>query len=220
MQDRLLNHFHLNGFQLKVLAIILMTIDHVGAVIFPQYKWMRIVGRLAFPIFAFLCVEGIIHTSNSNRYLLRLGVFALVSELPFDILFNRNLIYMGSQNIFFTLFIGVMCIDILRKDKYQSWKYIFVYCLSLSGDLLHTDYGTLGVWMIICLYIARDKLWKLLLVLVIINVVLDGDIQSYASFAIIPISLYDGTKGQSTKAFFYLYYPIHLLAIACIMYLL
>lgn len=201
----------LSGSQLKVFAIIIMTIDHVGATIFPQYIILRYIGRLAFPIFAFLIVEGMVYTHDSNKYLLRLAAFALISEIPFNLAFYQRVSYWGAQNIFFTLLIGGVCISIYQKAKNQWFGFLFLYFLSLSADLFQTDYGTVGVWLIFALYIVRGDLIKTAIVLIIVNACLFGGIQIYAIFAIIPICLYNGKRGFGMKQFFYGYYPVHLL---------
>ena len=128
----------LSTFTLKLIAIITMVIDHTGAIFFPDQMWLRAIGRIAFPIFVFLLVEGLFNTSNIKKYLTRLGIFALISEIPFDMafykarfgvdfltdlkgatqdmqildLFIRRLI--KHQNIFFTLFLGLLAIYLMK----------------------------------------------------------------------------------------------------------
>lgn len=202
-----------NATHLKIFAIITMTIDHVGAVLYPQYHVLRIIGRFAFPIFAFLIVEGMIHTHDAKKYLIRLGTFALISEIPFDLAFYNRYWYSGAQNIFFTLFLGALCIYILQNTYRQSVSYTFVICVSLIAEILNTDYGMIGVWLIVSLFYTRGKLWQVLITLFMINVCFYGGIQMYATLAVIPIALYNGEKGTGGKAFFYSYYPVHLLVI-------
>lgn len=206
----------LNGFQLKIIAIILMTIDHAGATLFPQYIVLRYIGRLAFPIFAFLCVEGIIHTRNPVKYMMQLGIFALISEIPFDMAFKGKIWDTSSQNIFFTLLLGVIAIYIMRQGVLTTYKYSMIVILGFLAELLSTDYGMLGVWLIVGLYMTRDEWWKMAVTLIVINVLLYGGIQSFGALAILFIVLYDGTRGKGMKYFFYIYYPVHILILFAI----
>src|SRR5699024_2332190 len=98
----------LSGFQLKCIAILSMALDHTGAVLFPQEIWLRCAGRLAFPVFCFLIVEGFVHTHDVYRYMARLGVFALISEIPYDLAFRGVCLEFAYQNVFFTLLIGIV----------------------------------------------------------------------------------------------------------------
>jgi len=108
--------FGINAFVLKSIAIVTMLTDHVGAGLYPSQLWMRAVGRLAFPIFAFLLCEGYFHTRSVKRYAIRLGVFALISEIPFDLLHGGKLFDAGYQNIFFTLLISLLTMYFM--DRY------------------------------------------------------------------------------------------------------
>ena len=96
-----LGKFGLNGFVLKWIAMLTMLVDHVGAVLFPHLVLFRIIGRLAFPIYCFLLVEGAVYTSNWRKYLGRLLAFALISEIPFDLAFRGRIFDWSSQNVFF-----------------------------------------------------------------------------------------------------------------------
>ena len=115
----------LSGSTLKLIAIVTMFIDHLGVVAFETqisnymvpYYIMRLIGRLAFPIFCFLLVEGFFHTRDVKKYALRLLVFAFISEIPFDLAFNRQMFYWRHQNVFFTLFIGLLVIALLEIGR-------------------------------------------------------------------------------------------------------
>ena len=106
----------INGFTLKWIAIVSMLIDHMGAILFPQYIEMRIVGRLAFPIYCFLLAEGAVHTSNIRRYEIRLLAFACLSDIPFDLAFFGG-VTLEHQNVFFTLLLGVLVIEQFQKHE-------------------------------------------------------------------------------------------------------
>lgn len=206
----------LSGFQLKIIAIITMTIDHMGAILYPQYYEMRIIGRIAFPIYAFLLVEGMVHTKDIQKYLKRLGIFALISEIPFDLVFHNQILYLDSQNIFFTLLFGGLAISLIQDAekkaiKKEYWKYALAYLLSIAAEYFCTDYGMIGVWLILGIYLCRGVVWKTVSVLAVINTGLYGGIQSFGTLAAIPIALYNGERGYNMKYFFYVYYPIHLL---------
>lgn len=205
--------FGLDGFTLKMIALIAMFIDHIGAFLFPQYMILRVIGRLAFPIFAFLAVEGYFHTSDVKKYMMRLGAFALISEIPFDLVSAGKILEFGHQNVFFTLLLGMMLMYAYGQQVSQLARVGCVILLLLPGDILRTDYGAWGVLMIFCFYIFRENLWAKIISIVLINVVAFGYIQAYAVLALLPICLYNGKKGKSMKYFFYAAYPVHLLLI-------
>lgn len=205
----------LNGFYLKWIAIISMCLDHVGAVLFPQYLVFRIVGRLAFPIFAFLLVEGFLHTSNQNRYLLRLGMFALISEIPFDLAFQGELLSFSHQNVFFTLFLGMLLLVIqnrIRKNSFQILCSLIVILIAYFGRV---DYNFVGLLFILGFYYFRDSRRNQCICFIVLNLACFGieTIQAVACVSAILILFYNGEKGKSLKYFFYLFYPLHLLVI-------
>ncbi len=206
---------YLSGFQLKWLAIITMTIDHVGTVLFPQVIWLRIIGRLAFPIFCFLIVEGCKHTHNMKAYMGRLLLFAVLSEIPYNLAIGGSIIDRPGVNIFFTLFLGVATISVLVQctKEWQRMAVIGVVILAMECLGIHFDYGATGVILIVGLYYYGEKLGTMLAVLLLVNVVLFGGIQCFGVLAIVPISLYNGTRGFPMKHFFYVYYPLHLLVL-------
>ena len=105
----------MSGLWLKFLALLSMMADHTGMALFPQIQSLRLVGRLAFPLYGFLLAEGAAHTENSNRYLGRLLLFALLSEVPFDLACRNVFVYPQAQNVFFTLFLGLAACEILKR---------------------------------------------------------------------------------------------------------
>lgn len=171
-----------SGAALKHIAIAAMLIDHIGygivwRYILPVYGesfnvfyiFLREIGRLAFPLFSFLVAEGAIHTSNKARYLLNMSVFALISEVPFDILYKRTMIYPEAQNVFFTLSLGLSAIlvyDLVKifcekKDlsviKERLLITLFFIPFVLMAFFLRSDYGATGVLLIFLLYVLRGR---------------------------------------------------------------
>lgn len=223
----------LSGSWLKVIAIVSMTIDHcaifllrhdpdftialftVGSKHISWYFLMRCIGRLAFPLFAFLLVEGFLHTSNRMKYGRNLLLFALLSEIPFD-LARRGSLFAAGQNVFFTLFLGFLALWAVRKweeGHYSPTRLaIMLFALIGAGLLLRSDYGNCGVCFILLLYVLRR------------NRILQAAIgccylpmHLIAGLAFIPINLYNGQRGfiqgPIGKYLFYIFYPLHLLAI-------
>ena len=208
---------------LKMIAIITMLIDHIGAVMIPSnttaYLIFRSIGRLAFPIFAFLIVEGFYHTRDVKKYLARLGIFALVSELPFDLAFYGNF-YMGHQNIFFTLFLGLLLIVLMKEVESKFSKKevllnlinsILIISFCVIAFFLEVDYNFLGVLLIVAFYLFRGHKILLVLSMLIIFGAILGGISVLATLSMAFIAIYNGKKGKSMKYFFYTFYPAHLL---------
>jgi len=209
----------MTSFHLKLIAIIAMLVDHIGAVLFPEIIVFRIIGRLAFPLFAFLLTEGYRHTSNLKSYLIRLGVFALISQYPFWEAFG----YDAGLNIFFTLTLGLIAIYLF--EKYQS--ILPILALSFLADITKMDYGMFGIVLIFLLYSYRYDFSKLITLLIglyslfyVPGALQAGKeaayyyIQFFALFSLIFIKLYNGREGLKIKYFFYLFYPGHILILS------
>ena len=208
--EHMFTKIQLNGEQLKWIAIVTMTIDHIAAIIFPQYLILRIIGRIAFPIFAFLLAQGMIYTHNPRGYLTRLGVFAILSEIPFDYAFQTRIIEMQHQNIFFTLFLGGVSIYVIQLSNKKEHAYFTTMGIALLAELLNCDYGFTGVVIIVSFYILKEKKIYQFIALTVFSILM-GYIQIYAAFACVPIALYNGKRGRNLKWLFYIYYPVHLL---------
>ena len=203
----------LNNFTLKMIAILAMAIDHIGAVLFPQYDIFRIVGRIAFPIFAFTLVEGFMHTKDIKKYMLRLGVLALVSEVPFDLVFFGTPLEFGHQNVFFTMFLGIAMLYLFLKNVSIWRQFVVVFGMLLLAELLRTDYSSAGLFTIFMFYQWRGSNLLKLAGMAFVNLFYLGGLQVYACFAAIPIAMYNGERGPKCKWFFYWFYPVHLLVI-------
>lgn len=218
----------ISGSTLKIIAILSMLIDHIGAVIFENgllrsayvngntSLWeslrsidrvLRMIGRPAFPIFCFLLVEGFIHTKNMKKYALRLFFFALISEIPFNLAIGRTFFAPEYQNVFFTLLIGLIVMIAASHFSKKMWMQVLIFILGMiAGSLLKTDYGYKGVFLIEILYFFRYTRKEQCLA---------GAAafcwELTAPLAFFPIFAYNGKRGLVMKYFFYWFYPAHLL---------
>lgn len=230
---------------LKIIAIVLMVSDHVWATYMSFGNWMTYIGRIAFPIFAFQIVEGFVHTSNFKKYATRLLIFALISEIPFNLFYSSRFFNPFHQNVMFTLLLGLLAIkviDKMRKDKKGktiALSIVWLILIAIASVLGFVDYGINGVLMILVFYLFRDFpfAWLLQLVgMVLINIVFfEGEMipfelfgknfeiptQSFAVLSLIPIWCYGGKKGKPNKIIqygSYAFYPVHMLILYLIKY--
>lgn len=204
----------MNSLILKLIALLTMIMDHYGAIFCNDVIVYRIIGRLAFPIYCFLLVEGYAHTSNVRKYALRLLIFAFISEIPFDLAFF-NEIGFKDQNIFFTLFIGLAAIYLLDNKKYND-KLIIISALILA-TLLRTDYEYIGIVYILSFYKTRNipakkRMLTVAFIMFIINLS-TGLLQQFSVFSLLLIYNYNneqGIKNKWVQIGFYAAYPVHL----------
>lgn len=216
----------ISGGVLKIIAIFTMAIDHTAAVFYQSglfseqvYNIMRCIGRIAFPIFCFLLVEGFLHTRNRKNYLIRLTIFAFISEIPFDLAFSNKMFDFYSQNVFFTLAIGFAALMFIEKFKNQEEIAVIGAGFAfLLANLLKTDYSGSGIILIILFYLSRRKFLRIGASLFLFAQVLIGYIEIYALVALVPIGLYNGKRGFSLKYIFYIFYPAHLLLLYFILH--
>mgnify|MGYP002127499039 FL=1 len=196
-------------FTLKIIAIITMFLDHYYRIIGGP-EWLSILGRLAFPIFAFSISEGYSHTKNVNKYLMRLLNFAIIIQLPNFLGFQEY-----PLNIFFTLALGLFCLEILDNNKINIVvRYIVVLYLCFLAEKTGLDYGAYGVILIILFNKLRNNKLYIFIAFLALNLVILkignlSEMQIYSIFSLIPIFLYNGKKGYGMKYFFYLFYPLH-----------
>ena len=196
-------------FTLKIIAIITMFLDHYYRIIGGP-EWLSILGRLAFPIFAFSISEGYSHTKNVNKYLMRLLNFAIIIQLPNFLGFQEY-----PLNIFFTLALGLFCLEILDNNKINIVvRYIVVLYLCFLAEKTGLDYGAYGVILIILFNKLRNNKLYIFIAFLALNLVILkignlSEMQMYSVFSLIPIFLYNGKKGYGMKYFFYLFYPLH-----------
>lgn len=238
--------FNISAALLHIIAMALMLMDHLWATLLPAQDWLTCAGRLAFPIFAFMTVEGYFHTRSFKKYILRLLLFAVLSEIPFDLMYGGTWFYPVHQNVIWTFLIGLSGIHLMEaaRKKKKLWLFLPVSALVvLAGVVLGTicmvDYYGAGVLMVFIFYFFRGRKWWCmagqLLTLYWVNVELLGGLmypirlfgmdielcqQGLALFALIPIWLYRGRQGYHSKAFqlsCYAFYPVHMLILVLIL---
>lgn len=216
----------LSSNQLKILALIAMTCDHVGKQLLPQYEILPIIGRLAFPIFAYMIAEGCRYTRNRKKYFLTMFALAFVCQVVY-------FVAMGSLYqcvlVTFTLAIGLIyAVDYaMKQGTVKGWSLAgmaflgaYFICKVLPDILMHTDfeidYGIWGVLLSVFVYLANNKTQKIALAtatLILLSFSMGGN-QWYCLFTIPLLSLYNGKRGQANlKNLFYIYYPAHLVGI-------
>ncbi len=209
--DFIKNKFGLNTFQLKLIAITSMLIDHIGAILLPENLVLRCIGRIAFPIFCFLLTEGFFHTRDIYRYGYRLALFALLSEIPYDLAFRQTIFTLENQNVFFTLLIGFGLLYVLEKSKERPVQVLEILLAMWLTEILHTDYGFRGILLICIFYYLRELTLAKIAAGACWNFLFPGRVQYYGVFSMVPIALYNGKKGPGFKYMFYIFYPLHLL---------
>lgn len=200
----------LNSFQLKCIAIVTMLIDHIGAIIFPAEIGFRLIGRFSFPIFCFLLVEGFYHTRDVRKYMIRLGIFALVSEIPHDLAFRNVFLEFERQNVFFTLLLGIFLMYMLQRTNQVFVRVCYILLAMWAALIAGMSYDYRGILLIMIYYVCRNNVAAKVVLGAAWNFLWTG-VQQFGALASIPIALYNGEKGRSMKYVFYVFYPVHLL---------
>lgn len=215
----------LTGNQLKLIAMVTMTVDHIGFILLPQVLWLRLIGRLAFPIYAWFIAEGCRHTRNMPRYLASVAAMALLCQLV-------SYVATGSlyQCILVTFSVSISLIFLLQKakeTKHWLWAVLFAVASGatwfvtetlptlLTGTDYGVDYGFWGVILPIAVWIMSEKRYQLAVAATIMAVmsVMNG-LQWFAFPALGLLALYNGKRGRhNIKWLFYFYYPAHLAAL-------
>ena len=241
---------------LKLIACVTMLIDHIGATLVIRlltgtpginegraafYQTLRIIGRIAFPIYCFLLVEGAQHTRNPRKYALRLFIGMLLSEIPFDLAFSPTYLRYewhwwtplvgfnpAFNSVMMTLLLGFGMILCMKRLK-GFWRVAVILPFYILAEALYTDYAGLGILIIAIFALTRDmergKLWCVLACAVVMNSGFKSlqifgiwvNMEIFALLAFVPIFLYDGRKLTKNKAVqwgFYLFYPAHILVLA------
>ena len=212
--------FGLTATHLRILALVLMLLDHLWATVVPGNNWMTYLGRMAFPIFAFQTAQGYIHTRDFKAYCKRLALFALISEIPFNLMLMSSPIFPFHQNVMLTLLLGLLACRAYDRKRWGS-----VAGWIILGAVTFCDYGSLGVVSVLMFHIFREYPLGQLLMLIAINGFgyegqqlllgrMEIPVQAFAILAFIPICLYSGEKGRGGKWLqygSYIFYPAHML---------
>ncbi len=213
-----------SGNQLKIIAAVAMTIDHIGVMLFPDLLILRIIGRIAMPIFAYMIAEGCYHTKNKKRYALTLFAVALVCQIVYFVAMKSL-----AQSILTTFLLSVILIFSYEKaHQKRDFKNVALFVSVLIGAFLiceilpvcingfSIDYGFAGATLPLLVFIGRTKKERLALCavgLAVLTIVIK-EVQIFSFFSLLLLSFYDGTRGErNLKYFFYIYYPLHLAVI-------
>lgn len=254
----------LSGTALKWIAVVTMLVDHLGAIlvwsyyltlvqsgatnahdVYQIYLWMRRIGRMAFPIFCFVLVEGFTHTHSRPKYALRLLLFGLISEVPYDFALHDEISYTSELNIMFTLLLAfcalwladalgkLICKGIAKARKQdavseRTLSTVNTLCAivtilaaaALAEGPLDVSYHGYGIVLIGVLYIARNHRFMQFVLGTLATMwycyVHGSTLQMFALLGLAVLCLYDGTRGRGMKYFFYVFYPAHLLILGLI----
>lgn len=229
----------LTGSALKLIAVFSMLMDHIGAALIETgvlhsydmgvmmdivkteagMRWylfdmvLRMIGRPAFPIFCFLLAEGFSHTRNERKYAGNMLLFALISEIPFDLAFFNRIYEPGAQNVYFTLFLGIVMMCFLKRyEGSPVLRAAVVAVASALAYLVRSDYSYIGILMIASFYLFRSRRSGQFAAVGILAAVESLTLFGTAALALLPISRYNGGRGKlRMKYFFYWFYPAHIL---------
>ena len=209
----------LTSNQLKILALVTMTVDHIGAYLLPDLLILRIIGRLALPIYAYMIAEGCKHTRNRRKYLLQMAGMAALCQL----------VYFFAMGSLYQCILVTFTLSILLIYAYDTGSrlHLAVALLGvafvtvalprlLQGTDFAVDYGFFGVLVPVLTYFGEDRRQKLVMcaVALVFLACVAGGIQWLGLLALVPLALYNGQRGKARmKGLFYWYYPLHLVAI-------
>lgn len=226
-----------------------MFMDHLWATIFPSARWLNMVGRLAFPIFAYMIVEGFHKTHDRKKYMLRLLISAIISEIPFNLIYEGSWFYPFHQNVLWTFLIAMVAMLVIEKIKEKKKLYLTILVSVLAsvvafllGFAVMSDYYGFGVMTVLLFYFTYGKKWYnyviQLLGMYYIHIEMFGGIEylvtigSYSFFvlnqgiavlSLIPIWLYNGKQGlynKHIKLIWYAFYPVHMILLYVVAFIM
>ena len=214
----------MSSFLLKIVAIITMTIDHIGLAFFGNKLILRKIGRIAMPIFAFQVGVGFKKTKSKLKYILRMICIALISELPFLFMLHSANYKSFSLNICFTFTLALLSLYFLDLGKKNKFFYLASIIPVILSALIPMDYGIYGVTLVLLSYFFQNKkimlAYSMIATAVIYYLVENNSIQLYMLLALPFLCLYNGKKGIDLKYLFYTFYPLHMLILGLIRFYL
>lgn len=212
----------MNRFKLKIFACISMFLDHFARLFHPAIYPLIYIGRFAFPIFAFQAAEGFEYTKNLKKYIIRLLIFAIISQIPFYLYISKT-----SLNVIFTILFGVIGLffyKYLVSQKRYPLAFMSIALVGFLAEFLKTDYGCYGVFIIFLFYVAKNnKVLTTVGFTILTSILYIPRILSYGFnnviifqyvftlLSLIPILLYNNKQGKKVKYLIYIFYPIHLI---------
>ncbi len=221
------------GNQLKIIGLVAMTCDHVGYMFFPDVMLLRIIGRLAMPIFAWMIAEGCAYTRNRRQYLLQLAILSLLCQVVYFV--TTGSLFMCIIVTFTLSVLLIYALDHLRKKKSATAALHALLSVALvitatviipainTGTDFDVDYGLWGVLLAVGIYFGRNH-WEKLLLAALLLVLLAADkggVQWWSLLTLVLLAVYNGQRGKGRmKWLFYFYYPLHLAVLQGIAYLL
>ena len=227
----------MSSFQLKVLAAVFMVIDHVGLFFFPNVILLRVVGRLSFPLFAWMIANGARHTRDIDAYLWRLFACALISQVPFVVANQIIGMPLWFFDVIFTLFLGLLAIKFIKRTNRKTWWVFITAVCAVAAYAFNTDYGAFGVVCVVLFYLFYGDMKKLaiwqgvLFALQFLVQIFSMRIQFHVFpaglfYYIEPVGLlslffvhaYNSKQGRRSR-FFYYFYPLQYLVIALLLWL-
>lgn len=203
------------SYDLKIIALITMVIDHFGAIFQPDLLELRIIGRVAFILYAFMIAEGVFYTKNIGEYIRKLFLWAMISEMPFDLCFYDEFFFLDKQNVFWTLLFAVIGLSVIKSKVHFLIKIMVGLAFIILAYLLKTDYSWYGVVVIYLFYLLRNITVMQYTAINMISILtafkvktLSAQLFSFVGF--IPIAMYNGKLGRKMGQIYYGFYAIHI----------
>lgn len=224
-KNKFIFRYNITSFELKLIAAVSMLIDHAGYILFYNDTGMRIIGRLAFPIFAFLLVEGFVRTQNIQKHMIKIFIFAIITEPIFDYALYGTFVYWGFQNVLFTFFLALlpMYIELKLRNKHsRKIGYVLFIVSIIAAEFINCDYGAFGIIIVMVFHYLYSNFKLKLAIAGAMLLLLSTGIQRMSVLAIPLLALYRGRQGVNnaiTKNMFYWFYPAHLLILTVIAHL-
>ena len=225
------NHLgFIDGTTLKLIAMVAMLLDHACAALLPGWVFLHYIGRISLPIFAFCLAEGYSHTHDKKKHLLRMGVFAVISEVPFDLLFNNAWLDFSYNNVLITFFIALLGLagydaavtKVKNRTAGTALGFLLIVLACGAAYFINCDHSYFAVFLVFVFYFLREQnRFVCISVGAIMTVAMRNDgIARWTVLGCVPLLFYNGKKGRGLKWLFYVFYPVHLVILVVLRCLL